>query len=212
MDAIVNFSKIWEEGGAKTGRRFFLFGRKEIDEEPLKKKVIKAKYQIRKQIDKISFMINKLKERDEQLFTKLVDALINREELRAKMLAAEISEVRKIAKTLMVTQVALERVEYRLELALSLGDIASTLAPVVPVINMLKNQLMKEVPELGIELSNIHDELEDVVNEMSFYGGVHGDVILDKEAKKILEEARALAEEQIKENFPSVSIAENHKI
>ena len=212
MDAIVNFSKIWEEGGVKSGRRFLIFGKKEVDEEPLKKKVIKAKYQIRKQIDKISFMINKLKERDEQLFTKLVDALINREELRAKMLAAEISEIRKIAKTLTVTQIALERVEYRLDLALSLGDIASTLAPVVPVIAMLKGQLMKEVPELGIELSNIHDELEEVVNEMSFYGGVHGDVVLDREAKKILEEAKALAEEQIKENFPSVGIAENHKI
>ncbi len=204
MSAIIHFNKLWEEGG-KTGKKFFIFG-SEQKEEPLKKKVYKAKYQLRKQIDKIGFMINKLKERDEHLFNKLVDALINHDQLRAKMLAAEIAEIRKLAKTLMVTQVALERVEYRLDLFLTIGDIAGTLAPVVPVISMLKNQLMKEIPEIGIELSNIHEELEDAITSMNFYGAIDGDVVLTTEARKIMEEAKAIAEQQMKEEFPNVNM------
>ncbi|UXD21092.1 hypothetical protein IPA_00070 [Ignicoccus pacificus DSM 13166] len=211
MSAIINFNKLWEEG-AKTGKKFLIFG-SEQKEEPLKKKVYKAKYQLRKQIDKIGFMINKLKERDEHLFNKLVDALINHDQLRSKMLAAEIAEIRKLAKTLMITQVALERVEYRLDLFLTIGETASTLAPVVPVINMLRTQLMKEIPEIGIELSNIHEELEDVINSMNFYGAVDGDVVLSSEARKIMEEAKAIAEQQMKEEFPNVNVGiQNTKV
>ena len=204
VSAIINFNKLWEEG-SKTGKRFFIFG-SEQKEEPLKKKVYKAKYQLRKQIDKIGFMINKLKERDEHLFNKLVDALVRNDQLRSKMLATEIAETRKLAKTLMVTQVALERVEYRLDLFLTVGETASTLAPVVPVINMLKTQLMKEMPEIGIELSNIHEELEDAINSMNFYGAIDGDVVLSTEARKILEEAKAIAEQQMREEFPNVNV------
>jgi len=211
MDAIVRFSKLWEEG-AKGGKKFFLFGSKETQEEPLKKKVFKARYLIRKQIDKIGYTINKLKERDERLFTKLVDMIVNHDELRAKVLASEIAEIRKIAKTLMMTQIALERVEYRLELFLTLGDVATTLAPVVPVLAMLKNQLLKEIPELGVELGKIHEELEEALDEMSFYGGFEADVVLDREARKILEEAKTYAEQQIKTEFPAVSLPDGNKV
>jgi len=208
MSAIINFNKLWEEG-TKSGRKFLIFGT-EQKEEPLKKKIYKAKYQLRKQIDRIGFMINKLKERDEHLFNKLVDALINHDQLRSKMLASEIAEIRRLARTLMITQVALERVEYRLDLFLTIGETASTLAPVIPVINMLKTQLMKEIPEIGIDLSNIHDELEDAISGMNFYGAIDGDVVMSTEAKKILEEAKAIAEQQMREEFPNVDIAQQN--
>ncbi|NPA84657.1 MAG: hypothetical protein GXO07_01465 [Crenarchaeota archaeon] len=210
MDAIVRFSRLWEEG-AKGGKKFFIFG-KEVQEEPLKKKVFKARYLIRKEIDRIGYTLNKLKERDERLFNKLVDAIVNNDELRAKVLASEISEIRKIVKTLVMTQVALERVEYRLDLFLTLGDVATTLAPVVPVLDMLKSQLLREVPELGIELGKIHEELEGVLDDMSFYGGFEADVVLDREARKILEEAKTYAEQQIKTEFPAVSLPDGNKI
>ncbi|ABU82333.1 Snf7 family protein [Ignicoccus hospitalis] len=210
MDAIVRFSRIWEEG-SKGGRKFLIFGTKE-SEEPLKKKVFKARYLIEKQIDRIGYTINKLKERDERLFNKLVDSIVNHDELRAKILASEIAEIRKIAKTLMTTQLALERVKYRMELFLTIGDVATTLAPVVPVLGMLKAQLLKEVPELGIELSKIHEELEEAVDEMSFYGAAEADVVLDREARKILEEARTLAERQVEAEFPSVSIPNTSRV
>ncbi|ALU12084.1 hypothetical protein EYM_07920 [Ignicoccus islandicus DSM 13165] len=204
MSSLVDFGRIWEEG-FKGGRK--LFGLKEEKpQEPLKRKVFKAKYQLRKQIDKISFMINKLKERDEQLFTKLVDAIMNHDQLRAKVFASEIAEVRKLARSLYFTQVALEKLENRLDLFITLGDSASTIAPIVPILDMLKREVMRQVPEIGIEISKIYDDLENVVTETGLYDELTGDTILTSEARKILEEAKAIAEQNMKEEFPSINI------
>ncbi len=204
MSSLVDFGKMWEEG-IRGGKR--LFGlRSEKPQEPLKRKVYKAKYQLRKQIDKIGFMINKLKERDEQLFTKLVDAIVNHDQLRAKVFASEIAEIRKLAKSLYFTQVALEKLEHRLDLFITLGDSASVIAPVIPILDMIKREVMRQVPEIGLEIGRIYDELENVITETNLYDELNGDTILTSEAKKILEEARAIAEQNVKEEFPSINV------
>ncbi len=206
MSGLINFSRLWEEG-IRTITHKGLFGSKTevVKEEELKKRVWRAKYQVRKQIDKLSYVISKLKERDETLFNRLIDVIMARDELRAKMLANEIAELRKVIKSLVITQVVLEKVEARLELFLTIGEVASTLAPIVPVIKMLKSEMIRVVPEIGLELGKLQEELEEALSEASFYTALEGDTILTSEARKIYEEAKIVAEQQIKEELPEIT-------
>ncbi|MCY0860029.1 MAG: Snf7 family protein, partial [Sulfolobaceae archaeon] len=136
---------------------------------------------------------------------RVVEAQMSKDSARAAMYANEIAEIRKITKQLIATQIALEQVSLRLETIGELGDVFANLGPVVGVINELKGVLKGVMPELSIELSDVGDSLQEVLMEAGeFTGSPYVGVPSSPEARKILEEASAIAEQKMKEAFPEL--------
>jgi len=138
-------------------------------------------------------------------FEKVVDALISKDQTRAVMYANEVAELRKVAKSLFLVQVALEQIGLRIESIREIGEVAAYLGPVVGVVKDVREAIKNTLPEIGIELGEIQDILQETVMEAGEMIGVGGvGIYSTPDARKILEEAKVVAEQRMKESFPAL--------
>jgi len=73
------------------------------------------------------------------------------------------------------------------------------------VVRELKNSIKTLMPEMSFELSEIEESLQEVIHEVGeFMPGGAEVVAASPEARKILEEAQVIAEQRMKERFPSL--------
>ncbi len=175
---------------------------------PLRHRLAVALYKINSQISKLDYTIHRLQERDKQLFERVVEAKMAGDELRARMYANELAELRKIAKTVMASKIALEQVALRIETIKEFGDVLVNMAPLVGVISELRKELRGVMPEISLELGEVNELLQSIMIEAgSFTGGSELYTAASPEARKILEEASAVAEQRLKEQFPELPAA-----
>ena len=199
--SLSDFEKRWA-GGPSVGEKIKDVFKKK---EPIKQKLVMADYKIRAMVSRLEVFIERLRERDRALFERVVDALTQGDEVRAAMYANEIAEIRKLVKQLTITQVALEQVALRLDTVLTMGDIMSGLVPVLGVIKELRNVIKGIMPEISLELSEVEESLRDVViSAGEALGTPAGEIYTTPEARKILEEAKVIAEQRMKEKFPEL--------
>ncbi len=174
-------------------------------EPPLRLRVVQAVHMLKVQTHRLEYMIARLKERDQELFERVVEAQMEGDKLRAQVYAGEVAEIRKVVKTLMMAKLALERVILRLETITSLSDAVVALVPVVGVVKELKSKLMGIVPEIALEIAEVGEMLESLVVETGEYTGITMGVgSVTPEAKKILQEAAVIAEQRLREEFPAL--------
>ncbi|MEM1550694.1 MAG: Snf7 family protein [Candidatus Bathyarchaeia archaeon] len=193
------FTKKWEEGELR--------GLKGVlkHSEPLRTKIELAIRRVETQIQYIDGVLNHLSERDKYLFSKIVEAYSKHQMQRARILASELAELRKMACFMMGAQLALERVALRLKTVTQLGNVVATLSPATQVLQSLRAGLGGLLPNAERELGQIGVMLNDLIVEAGEVTGVapNFDVATD-DARKILEEAAMVAEQRMKEKFPEL--------
>lgn len=202
MGLAKDISKRWE-GGESIGEKIKkTFGKK----EPIKYKLLMSNYRIRALASRIEVQLERLKERDRMLFERVVEAIIAKDNTRATMLANEIAEIRKAAKQLAMVQVALEQISMRIETVVLLGDTFASLAPVLGVVRDLRGLVRGLMPEFSYEMLELEESLREVILETGegLSAPYTEAAYASPEARKILEEARIVAEQRIKENFPAL--------
>lgn len=169
------------------------------EQESFEKKAIIAQYRLKTAMGRIQNYIEKLSERDKVLFENIVDSLIKKDELRAKMYASEVAEIRKITKQLLTVQYALEHAALKLETFIIYGGAVNEVAPVVSVMREALGIVKNIAPDVWIDLQVAVRELETAMGGSIIDLTV--DVSADAEAKKILEEAKIVAEQKMREKF-----------
>jgi len=194
-----DFQKIWGDTDSSfSGKNYKL-------KEPLKYALIHSQYKLSAMVSRLDAHISRMQERDRALFERVIEAQMSKDTARAAMYANEVAEIRKATKQLLVTQIALEQVKLRMETVSEIGDVFVNLMPVVGVVNQLRTSLKGVMPEISLELSELGDGLQEVVMESGdFMGGSSYGVAESPEARKILEEATAVAEQKMKEQFPDL--------
>ncbi|MEM1556689.1 MAG: Snf7 family protein [Candidatus Bathyarchaeia archaeon] len=191
------FAKKWEEGELK-GIRGIL-----NPSEPLKNRVELAIKRIENQIQYIKDALNKLSERDRYLFDRIVVAYSKHQVPRARVLANELAEIRKMANFMMSAELALERVVLRLKTMSQLGNVVSALAPAAQVLQNVRAGLGGVLPDVGRELEQIGVSLSDLVIEAGELTGVTPNFeVANDEAQMIIKEAALVAEQKMREKFP----------
>ncbi|MEM0085864.1 MAG: Snf7 family protein, partial [Zestosphaera sp.] len=176
-----------------------------VKEKPLRYRLAMAHYKLNSMTRRLEVYLDRLKARDKELFEKVVDALISKDQTRAVMYANEVAELRKVAKSLFLVQVALEQIGLRIESIREIGEIAAYLGPVVGVVKDVREAIKNTLPEIGIELGEIQDILQETVMEAGEMIGVGGvSMYATPDARKILEEAKVVAEQRMKEAFPAL--------
>lgn len=171
----------------------------------LKRQIGEVIYRLDIQMDKLDETLNRLRDRDKELLEKTVKAYITKDFARATIYANEVAELRKMAKIVLASRLALERVKVRLETIRELGDVAAVMAPIIPILRGLKSQLAGIIPEISVELEEITNSMNSMLMELGQVTSTAlSSPMLTEEARKVLLEAQALAEEKIKENFPKI--------
>lgn len=193
------FVKRWEEGNLR-GIKGILNPR-----EPLRAKVELAVKRIEEQIQYIEDALSRLGERDRHLFTKIVEAYSKHQMQRAKVLANELAELRKMANFMMNAELALERVVLRLRTVSQLGNVVSTLAPAMQVLQSVRLGLSGLLPNAERELGQVSTILNELIVEAGEVTGIAPEVgVASDDAQKILEEAALVAEQRMRERFPEL--------
>lgn len=180
-----------------------------VHQQPLKERINLVIYRLRVQRNKIESTSLTLQRRDKELFDKCVAARATDDSPRANLYAEECAEVRKIAKVVLQSELALEQMIFKLETAEMLGDIAYLVSPIKKVVSTVGQQVQHLMPEVSFELSQINESLDGFATE----AGNVADVMISTEshspeAEKVFTEAGVLAEQKMKSRFPELHPAE----
>lgn len=171
----------------------------------LKPRIQNAVNKLQAQTSKMDAMLNKLEQRDQQLFQRVVAAVQNHDKSASAVLSNELVEVRKVKKTLGNARMSLEQVQLRLSTIHDLGDAMVAIGPAMGTMKSLQGSLGKFMPEADSELNSMTETLNglmvDSISGDSF--NMESDAS-SEETNKILQEASAVAEQQIGEKFPTV--------
>ena len=153
--------------------------------------------------EKLEEVLERLKKRNEELFSKAIRAHLNNDSTRAAMYAAEIAEIRKMAKTLLTVSLALERVILRLETVETFEEAGLTLVPALKLLTVVKDYIAALIPDISIRI----DESLSLMNEVIALSGTIPARTMDftgmnKEVEEILEQSAIAAEKKLRESFP----------
>ena len=171
----------------------------------LKPRIQNAVNKIQVQTTKMDSMLGKLEQRDQQLFKRVVTSVQQHDTAASKVLSNELAEVRKVKKMLGGARMSLEQVQLRLATIHDLGDAMVAIGPAMNTMKSLQSSLGKFMPEADSEMNAMAQTLNglmvDSISDDSF--NMESDAS-NEETDKILQEASAVAEQQIGDKFPSV--------
>ena len=172
---------------------------------PLKARIEYVSRMIEIQKSKLDQLFNRLMERDRRLFEYLVNYYSKHDINRAKVYANEIAGIRKFAKVVLQSKLALESIILRLETIKDYGDVTSTLIPVANIIKAIKNKIGSVLPATETGLTEISNEINSLLSES---GNISTPNItfeaMNEEVEKILSDARIIAEKKLKETFTEI--------
>ena len=180
---------------------------------PLKERIAHASFRLHAQLDKLEHMYTRLHQRDNDLFQRCVGAQVSNDPGHAKIYANECAEIRKIAKVVLGSQLALERVILRLETVEEFTDVIVELAPLMCIVKETKTKISGIVPQVANEL----DEVNQMLGDLSYEAGEVNAPSLpieasDDEARKVLEETGMIAEQKVRDHFPDLSSIESQPL
>jgi division protein CdvB (Snf7/Vps24/ESCRT-III family) len=171
----------------------------------LKPRIQTAVNKLQVQISKMDSMLTKLQERDQQIFQRVVTAMQQHDTSTSKVLSNELAEIRKVTRMLGNARMSLEQVQLRLTTIHDLGDAMVAIGPAMSTMKGLKSSLGRFMPEADSELNSMTQTLNGLMVD-SFSGDAFNmeSEASNEETDKILQEASAVAEQQIGDKFPSV--------
>ena len=195
-------TKNWREvkNGINLSQRFL---DKIKPQTALKNRINDAEKQMGYQISRLSQVHDKLKQNHDQIFKKIVEAQLTRNESRARTFAIELQEVRKIKNKISEAKLAMEQIKIRLGTVSELGDIVVTLSPCMSLIKGLAPSISGLFPQINTSMQDLPNMLEDLLTDstlspepiiQSYQGSADTD--------SILEEAHNVLEGKIKNSMP----------
>ena len=171
----------------------------------LKPRIQNAVNKLQVQISKMDSMLTKLRERDQQIFQRIVTSMQQHDTSASKVLSNELAEIRKVTKMLGNVRMSLEQVQLRLTTIHDLGDAMVAIGPAMSTMKGLKSSLGRFMPEADSELNYMTQTLNGLMmDSLSGDSFAMESEATNEETEKILQEASAVAEQQIGDKFPSV--------
>ncbi len=172
---------------------------------PLKPRIEQAQRKLQLQVSRLEAITNKLKEKDQALFKKIVGAIQQHDTQYSSVLSNELAQIRKMGKMVSHAKLALEQIQIRLSTITELGDVVVTLSPAMAVVKNIRAGLTGMMPEVDNEMGEISQMLGGILMDAGQIGGytINFDSA-NEEATKILEEAASVAENRMKDKFPDL--------
>ena len=161
----------------------------------LKNRINGAEKQLECQISRLEQVHGRLKQNHEQVFKKIVEAQLTRNESKARTYAIELQEIRKIKNKISSAKLAMEQIKLRLGTVSELGDIVVTLSPCMSLIKGLAPSISGLMPEMHSSMQDLTNMFGDLLTDSSLssesmmpvqQGNADADAIL-QEAHDVLE-------------------------
>ena len=180
-------------------------------EYALKNKISGAEKQMEFQISRLNQAHNKLKLNHDNIFKKIVEAKLTRDESKARTYAIELQEIRKIKNKIGDARLAMEQIKLRLNTVSELGDIVVTLSPCMSLIKGLAPSISGLMPEMHSSMQDLTNTFSDLLTDSSLSPEAttpmyQGDASTDS----ILQEAHNVLEGRTKTAIPEPPSSSQH--
>lgn len=173
--------------------------------EPIRERITQTVFRLNMVQRKLEDSRLRIEQKHKTLFSKCVRAQEGKDAQTAVMYANECAQVKKIAQTIISSQLALEQVVLRLDTVKDFGDIAAELMPAAAVIRSVKGRLSGVIPEVSMHLGSISSTLDSLVLEVGEATSQSWNAMSSGEdADKVLAEASIIAEQKVREGFPEL--------
>ncbi|SRR5579885_1256553 len=172
---------------------------------PLRPKIDEAQKRLQLQIAKLDSISRKLKEKDEYIFRKVVEAVKSHNKAYSQAYATELHEIRKMTNMVVGAKLAMEQIQLRLNTISELGDVVVTLSPCMSIIKGLGSGLSGLMPEANSSMQDLSNILGDIMAGASMNS--ENTFTIDTtnvETNQILEEAHAVLEGQVRQSIPDL--------
>ena len=133
----------------------------------LKNRIESSQKQLQLQISRLEGTQKKLQINHEQIFKKIVDAKMLRDESRARSYAIELQELRKVKNAIGGAKLAMEQIQLRLNTVSELGDIVVTLSPCMSLIKGLTPSISNIMPNLNTTMQDLSNMLGGMISDSS---------------------------------------------
>ncbi len=149
---------------------------------------------------KLSRRVKELNSRYRELFEQVVKAYMEKDRERAAIYAEELAELRKMLRRLTHASLLLEGTIYRIEAVKDLSDAGQIMTPLKSVLTIASEELRGIAPTASEGLNELIDSIEDFsINVGQLSDSMTSSPELSDEARKILEEASAIASQRNRE-------------
>jgi len=180
----------------------------------LKSKLDNASIVVNKQLAKLRILDNRFTTLDTDLHNKVIVNIKNGDNMRAKALANELANIRKIKSTTQKLLLSLEVIVIRFSTISEFAEILETINPMIDTIKEVKDDIKNTVPTATNILSEVSTLTSDVLIQSNV--NLNFDTIsvpVNSDALEILNEVQNIMEEETKLKLPEVpnSITDENK-
>ena len=196
-----NFVKEWEN---KRGNPRSALLENLVPGPPLRDRIAHTIYRLNTVQRRLEDAETRMKAKDKLLFQKCVKAQESKNSYASTMYANEIAQVRKMTQIIVTSQVAIEQVALRLETVQDFGDIATEILPVAQIIRTIRDRVSGVMPEVSNMLSDICGTMDSLIIDAGQVNASTYHTATSEEAELILAEASAVAEQKMKDAFPTL--------
>ncbi|MEM3209055.1 MAG: Snf7 family protein, partial [Saccharolobus sp.] len=127
----------------------FIFNSEKRRKAQLGKILTEISLKLKDQQTRLEEAIRRLKDRDKELFEKVVRAQVEGDDAKAKIYAQEIADIRRIIKVIYTAFLAIEKVRLKLDTVQELQGVSLVLYPVAKILGDLKDQIKGIAPEVA---------------------------------------------------------------
>ena len=168
----------------------------------LKPKIDSALKQIGIPLSKLDSIALKLQQKDDYIFSKIVNSQKNSDYKTTSMYATELGEIRKNKKNDRYVRLAFEQIRLRLTTVTDFGEALIASWPASMMINSMSLMIGRMMPETGNEIDSINQELNGFMSN-----SIEGDfnvasTPLTMDTESILDEASSVITCDIEGKFP----------
>jgi len=183
-----------------------------MDKYPqLKTKLSNASTVVNNQLAKLRIMDSRFNTIEVDLNNKVINNLRNGDKVRAKVLANELAQIRKIKCTTQKLLMSLEVIVIRFSTVSEFAEILDTINPMIETINEIKDDINKTVPVASSIISEMSTLTSDVLMQANVNMDIdHISIPVNSDALEILNEAQNIMEEETKSKLPEIPISINH--
>ncbi|HSE99321.1 MAG TPA: hypothetical protein VLA48_00360 [Nitrososphaeraceae archaeon] len=177
-----------------------------MDKYPLlKSKLDNASRVVNNQLTKLRMLDNRFNTLDTDLHNKVIVNIKNGDKLRAKALANELANIRKIKNTTQKLLLSLEVIVIRFSTISEFAEILDTINPMIATIKEVKDDVKNTIPTA----TNIISEMSTLTSDVLIQSNVNLNcdtisVPVNPDAIEILNEVQNIMEEETRLKLPDI--------
>ena len=192
---------------------FYYYIKKHMQKYPqLQSKLSNASNVVNNQLAKLRILESRFNTLDAELHNKVITNIKNGDNIRAKALANELVNIRKIKHTTQKLLMSLEVVVIRFSTISEFADILDTINPMIETVKEVKNDITRTVPAA----TSIISEMSTITSDILINSNVNVNIDrlsipVNSDALDILNEVQNIMEEEAKSKLPDIPNNISHK-